>query len=404
MLDSEYIVIGSGVTGLCIAWSVAKLGRSVCVVHAPGAMPRASRAAAGMLAPSFEQYPETEVGRAAKSFAYDALDRWGAFTADLEGLTGKNIDFQKNGILGVAQTRDGSENLKRITDTSTGHASPLTIDQIRRLEPRLSKEIISGIYAEGEGQVDPVQLLVALEQACLLANVHFIESSIAQVLPADAIGQDQRHGHDQREIQPVYLQAATGEGPFAKARQVILATGAMPLTNILSAWETFVPPTIRPIKGEALSFATKNEPSSPIVEHVIRSEGVYLCPKSDGRLIVGATEQPGRRDILPDVSATEELAVAARSLVPPLEMMEIQSQWAGIRPISTDGAPILGPALPYNAPGRHKGHGIHFALAAYRNGVLFGPHIGQLFAESLVNGSQSATEILAQFNAARFHP
>ncbi|MEQ8934937.1 MAG: FAD-dependent oxidoreductase, partial [Amphiplicatus sp.] len=139
----------------------------------------------------------------------------------------------------------------------------------------------------------------------------------------------------------------------------------------------------------ALALAASDAP----IRHVVRAPGAYLCPKADGRLVVGATETPHDASLEPSSSGVESLKAAAARAAPILGRLEELGRWAGLRPATPDAAPILG----RNAAGPL---GLVYALGHYRNGVLLAPATADLLA-SLILKSGEALEFAA-FSPDRF--
>jgi glycine oxidase len=145
-------------------------------------------------------------------------------------------------------------------------------------------------------------------------------------------------------------------------------------------------PPLTPVKGEALSLA------SSAIGHVIRTQRAYLCPKSDGRLVIGATERAGESNLTPDLAEISALRSRAEIVVPGLRTAREISSWAGIRPGTPDGAPILGAAPDWP--------GLFYALGGYRNGVLQAPLVSRLLVDLMI--SNLSDRALETFSARRF--
>ena len=170
-------------------------------------------------------------------------------------------------------------------------------------------------------------------------------------------------------------------GEFLAGEAVILATGArIDGLGALPAGAVF------PVKGEALALAGR-------LTRVVRTRSAYLCPKADGRLIVGATQIPRDTSLTTDDARIGRLIAGARRAVPSFAAAQEIERWAGLRPATADGLPIIGPAT--DGP-----MGLHYALGHYRNGVLLAPATADALVQNLIHGAPPP----AAFGAARFHP
>ena len=156
-MTADIGVLGAGVIGLSIAWRLAAEGHAVVVVDS-GAGPQSSRAAAGMLAPSFETGRNSAVHAALAVFSRNSLAQWRDFGPSLEAAAGRSIDLQLTGVLGVAADRDGAAELD--AQAAAMHAVGARAERLdgaatRRFAPGLWPGAMTGLYAADEGQVDP---------------------------------------------------------------------------------------------------------------------------------------------------------------------------------------------------------------------------------------------------------
>jgi glycine oxidase len=137
-------------------------------------------------------------------------------------------------------------------------------------------------------------------------------------------------------------------------------------------------PPIHPVKGEALAVKFAN--GGP--QCVVRAPGAYLCPKTEGRVVIGATSLPHDATREPAPAAIEALRAAARRAIPSVADCPEMERWAGLRPATPDGAPIIG----RDARGPEN---LYFAVGHYRNGVLLAPETAELLAPVVLKGAAS---------------
>jgi glycine oxidase len=160
------------------------------------------------------------------------------------------------------------------------------------------------------------------------------------------------------------------------------------------AWSRAVPglsapPPVRPVKGQML--ALQMPPYAPLLRHVVWTPQVYLVPRDDGRLVVGATVEERGFDAQPTAGGVLALLDGAWRAVPGVEELPLHKIWVGHRPGSRDDAPLLGPSGT---------DGLILATGHYRNGILLAPITADLIAGCVLDGGLA--EWAAPFAATRF--
>jgi glycine oxidase len=364
-------IVGAGVCGLGIAWRLASRGADVTVFDKGEAGQGASHAAAGMLAACAEAEPGEELlvalGRAAQA-------RWPAFAAELLATTGIDVELRTEGTLDVALTADDKAQLHHRLAFQHGLGLPLdwiSAAEARAREPHLAANIAGAIFSPEDHQVDNRKLVAALrvaaEQAGAIIREHCAVQEIA-LSGARATG------------------LALADGTTIQADTVVLAAGAWSRT--LGLPRDIAPP-VRPLKGQALALRME----TPLVRHVIWAPGVYLVPRRDGRLIVGATVEENGFDTSLTAGGILTLLQAAWRVVPAIENLPIEEFWVGHRPGSRDDAPILG-VTPVE--------GLVYATGHHRNGILLAPVTADAIAHLVLDGE--ADPLIAPFALARFAP
>jgi glycine oxidase len=378
--QADALVIGGGVIGLAIAWRAAQRGLRVTVAD-PAPAAGATRAAAGMLTPVAEAaYAERELFHLGRA----SLDRYPAFAAELTGLTGLPTGFAPTGTLQVAY--DGGD-LAMLTEQhrlqeSFGHAaSPLTARECRAAEPLLGPAVRGGLLAAGDGSVDPRLLAAALLAAAEQAGVRVVRQSATGIQVTGAGRAAAAAG------------AVLADGSTVAARRVVLAAGWQ--SARLAGLPPGTAPPVRPVKGQILRLRPRPgapaEPLARTVRGLVRGSSVYLVPRADGEIVVGATQEELGSDTTVTAGGVWELLRDARLLVPGITELELAEAMAGLRPGTPDNAPVLGPAaLP----------GLVLATGHFRGGVLLAPVTAEVIAEYLA--TDGLPELAAPFTAARF--
>ena len=339
---ADVAVVGAGVIGLSIAWRLALRGLSVAVFERATAGAGASLAATGMLAAAAEHEPGCHDLLA---LALESQRQWPLFRVSLEAQSGRDIDFRESGTLVVALSRDEVERLRFRHDLHKRCGLPtrwLGAPEVRAMEPALRPSVAGGLYCPDDHQVDPRLVMAALRAAYLAAGGRLFEHCAVT-------GLDLQGGR--------VAGVATAEGR-CRAAAVVLTAGAW--TGDLLPTGLRVP--VRPLKGQALSVRTT--PQTEALAHIVWTEQIHMAPKSDSRLIVGATVEERGFDDAITAGGLFALLEGARRAFPAIEEMAIESVWTGFRPSSIDDAPILGAtSIP----------GLTLATGHHRNGYLLAP-------------------------------
>ncbi|WP_405897348.1 glycine oxidase ThiO [Streptomyces sp. NBC_00727] len=374
---TDVLVIGGGIIGLVTAWRAAQRGLSTALADPePGG--GAARVAAGMLAAVTELHygEETLLGLNLAS-----ARRYPAFTAELEEASGRDIGFRACGTLAVALDADDRAHLRELHELQrrSGLESEwLTGRECRRLEPMLAPGVRGGLRVDGDHQVDPRRLAAALLTACERAGVVF----------------HRRHADRLSVVADRAVGAVLDDGTQVAADQVVLAAGS--LSGRLAGVPAHVLPPVRPVKGQVLRLTVPPAYApflSRTVRAVVRGSHIYLVPRENGELVVGATTEEMGWDTTVTAGGVYELLRDAHELVPGITELPLTETRAGLRPASPDNAPLLGrTALP----------GLHLATGHHRNGVLLTPVTGDAMASLLADGE--LPEAARPFSPGRFSP
>lgn len=372
---SDVLVVGGGIIGLVTAWRAAQRGLSATVVDPePGG--GAARVAAGMLAAVTELHygEQTLLGLNLAS-----ARRYPEFAAELTEASGRELGYRACGTLAVALDSDDRAHLRELhtLQQRSGLASEwLSGRECRRLEPMLAPGVRGGLRVDGDHQVDPRRLAAALLVACERAGVVFHRAWAERL----SVAGDRATG--------VVLAGGTALG----AGQTVLAAGS--LSGRLAGVPEGVLPPVRPVKGQVLRLTVPQRYApflSRTVRAVVRGSHVYLVPRENGELVVGATSEELGWDTTVTAGGVYELLRDAHELVPGITELPLTETRAGLRPGSPDNAPLLGPtALP----------GLQLATGHYRNGVLLTPVTGDVMAHALATGE--LPEEAREFTPLRF--
>lgn len=357
MSRADVVVAGGGVIGLGVAWRLAQSGLSVSVLDpAPGS--GATGAAAGMLAPVTEAHV-TE--RALVELNLAAAARYPSFVEELTDATGHDVGYRTCGTVAVAWDGADLRALHDLYDVQREwglDVERLTGAILRSLEPNLAPGLPGGVLANGDHQVDPVALHTALLAAARQSGVDVVHERVDAVVVADGRVRGVR----------------TSDGAERAAGTVVVACGAW--SRIAGIPVEDLPP-VRPVKGQTLHLSGEPGLLMRIVRGAVRGNPVYIVPRDDGRIVVGASSEEAGFDLRPRAGAVYELLRDAQTLVPVLAELELVEVRTGLRPGSPDNAPLVGPG---SVPG------LVLATGHYRNGVLLAPVTADAVASLLTDG------------------
>jgi glycine oxidase len=389
----DAVFVGGGVIGLAAAWRAAQGGARVCVLERAEPPAGATNVAAGMLAPVGElSFGEPEL----LSMMLAAAERWPEFVAELEAASGSGTGHQRNGALVVALDRDEAGELRRRHELQQElglETEWLTPRRSRELEPGLTTSFVGGVLAPGDASVDPRRLATALAGALraaggeLRTGTEVIDAlwtgerlTGVRTAPTAANHPDACSSHaNKRRVE--------GDAEV-HADAVVLCNGAWAgQTGWLSPEHR---PPVRPVKGEVIELRPR-EDGPPVAARNIASERIYLVPRDDGRLIVGATQEERGFDTTVTAGGVHELLREAYRVLPDIAEMELAGAIAGLRPGTPDNLPIVG---------RGAVDGLVLATGHFRNGILLAPITADAVAATLAGTAPPAA--MATAGPARF--
>jgi glycine oxidase len=372
----DAIVIGAGIVGLSLALELNQQGLRVLVVEKGEPGREASWAAGGMLA----DFP-SETPPLLRELATASAAMYPEFARGLEEESGLKIDLRSVGTLVLFRAETGF----RPATTQT-YALPLPLAE---LEPALrvpdaAAAQFTPLYLR-ERCVDPRHLTTAAIAAARHRGIDFSSGDRVlgvQVTNGKATGV--RTNTTRFAAGLVVNCAGAWAGQIRLGTRV--GTGASPVQAERSSAGFLIP--TRPVKGQMLCVVM---PEKELVRHVVRAPDVYLIPRSDGRLVIGATQEEAGFDKQTVPGTIQKLRQAALDLVPKLAEARILEAWAGLRPGTPDGLPILG-ATP--TPG------YFVATGHFRDGILLAPVTAKVMGQ-MIAGQKPEFDFGA-FNAERF--
>ena len=377
--SADILIIGGGVIGLSIAYHLGKQGATVAVLDASTNNGVASTAAAGMLAPLAEATkpgPFLDLGLA-------SLRYYPSFLAELSKESDKPLEVAGYGMLRVAHTETEEATLESALAWQRELGlSLMRLDQseLRGLEPALGPEARGGVFSPEERYVNPRMLRHALIMACrrVGAEVHLMSRVEGFVI---------NNGH---------VTAVKTNNEEIAGRRIVLCGGAW--SGLISQWLGLSFPVI-PLRGQALSLGPQSlGPQSQLpLRHTIYAHSGYLVPRTQqtkelllGEIYIGATEERVGYDAASTAGGCASLLNMALALVPSLAAMPTSTHYAGLRPLSADGLPLLGRVGGWE--------NVHIATGHGRNGILLAPITGALMADAILHDAP----LPEAFNPSRF--
>lgn len=378
MTRQTVAIIGGGVIGLSIGWRLAQKGVATTVIEKGEAGCGASSAAAGMITPVSEiRFGEEALLR----LFLESLQLYPDFVAELERESGTAIDFNRSGSYLIAIDRDDEAELERIYEYQKSLDLPVsrvTAATVADSEPLLSARFYAALEAKGECFLDNRLMVAALKKAFLASGGNLREQT-----PVTGV-----------TLRGNRVESVEAGPEVFRTDSVILASGIHSEIEGLPD-EAKIP--IRPVKGQALELRMNSSSSlgrSQKLGRAIRTihrYPVYLVPRRDGRIIVGATTEEMGRDARVTGGALLDLLSGSWKILPAIEEMEFVGAWTGHRAATPDHAPVMGPT---------EVGGLFHAMGFYRHGFLLAPIAAQLIASLVAEGKDSS--YFREFGSERF--
>ncbi|HEY3972127.1 MAG TPA: glycine oxidase ThiO [Candidatus Sulfotelmatobacter sp.] len=353
----DVIIVGGGVIGLSLAIELRKRSATVLVIERGEPGREASHAAGGMLVDCGLETPT-----ALQPLATASARMYPEFAYEVEVESGMKVDLRDQGTIVLLSPEDA----ERYTEFLSANRLP---SPLKELEPALARIDSSAVFLPlflEERSVDPRALSAAAWEAAKRRGVDFSTGDAVQSI----------------------IFSAGADRALVRARTEY---HGKKVVNCAGAWSGELGPhpfPTRPVKGQMLCLAM---PSRTLLKHVIRAPDVYLIPRSDGRLLVGATVEEAGFDKRTDPDTIQRLHKAAIALVPQLIEARFLDAWGGLRPGTPDALPILGEtATP----------GYYVATGHFRDGILLAPITAEIMAD-VIEGKTPEFD-LAPFSPARF--
>ncbi|ABX07985.1 FAD-dependent oxidoreductase [Prochlorococcus marinus] len=362
--SERLLILGGGLIGLSIAHELASKGRKVEILSRRRSE-AAGFVAAGMLAPHAEGLSNQmlELGRSSLL----QIPEW---VQKIETNSGMNCGLRMSGIVVPFCNLETREKYP-----TARFGQSLNRLSLEKEIPGIASQWETGLLFSEDGQIDNRRRLMrALEKACVELGVHFQEGVEVQSLI-----------YKENVFQGVYVCNASGQVEEIFANEAVLCSGAW--SNQL-----FKEVPIFPVKGQMFSIQGPKD----ALKRIMFGPGIYLVPREDGLIIVGATnekEEGFNEGCTP--YGQNELQKGVESLLPSAMSWPHMERWWGFRPCTPDLKPILG---------NSSLNGLWLATGHHRNGVLLAAITSDLIGKCLCDQplSNSEKSLLQQFHYTRF--
>ena len=354
---TDVLVVGGGVIGLSVAWELARHGLTVRVLERGTPGREASWAGAGILPPGNPARAQT----LEQHLRGHSCGLWPEWSQRLQEETGVDNGFRNCGGLQLAFPADVEElSQHRCSWQDEGvAASEIPPAELPVQEPALSSELAAAFELPELSQVRNPRHLQALQVACHQAGVTFDCG---------------------RPVLEILVRGGRFEGVrtvagVLHAQTCVLAAGPWTPQLLPAAAEAAAcaaPRAIRPVRGQIVLLNLPCPPFRRVMEYGKR----YLVPRPDGRVLVGATEEEAGFDRRTTAGGVAGLLEFACRLVPGLSEATVERTWAGLRPVSPDALPLIGPVPGCEGLVLAAGHG--------RNGLQMSPVTGVLVRQLIL--------------------
>ena len=344
------IIIGAGIAGLSLGWQLARRGLAPTIIDAGAIGQGASHAAAGYLQPGLDPSPVTDL-------EWASLHATPTFIADLEAETGLSVDFRTDGQLRIGFAGDETEIR---ADYEARRAAGWDVEMMdgaaaRALEPALSPDVTIACLLKQVSWVDGRKLCTALARAITIRGGRMIEHRPALALThvrGRVTGVDTPAGHMPSE-------------------RVVLAAGHG--FDRIRGLPADLPASI-PVRGVILALSCP----TPLFTRLIKRPDGILCPRSDGRLILGVTKTPDDMRDFPDAGAVQTLLAGAIRAAPALADLPFLEATHAFRPFLPDEALLYG---------AHEGlAGLFLSLGHAADGYLRAAEVSRRLATGILGG------------------
>ncbi len=343
--QSQFSVVGGGIVGLCTAYQLAKNDLSVTLFEQNMCGSGATGSALGIL------WPPSPLRLSEFKHLHNAgLLKYRDCVEELEYISGIEVGFRRCGGLEIISSQSQLEMAKTETESFSkidSENQQITLSLIRDnelniLEPKIVSPGFGAIVSPFCAYVDVRSLLNALKVACIKMGVTILENS---------------------PVTGLLLEKDRVEGVLLKREPYlsdgVIVTSGFSMSDLHPLLHKYA--FTKPVKGQAILLQLREK----IIDRVIRWKRIFIRPQENNRLEVGSTtELKGSVDLKLTDHARIHLLETISEILPPVKNGDVIEQWAGLRPVSNDRKPYIGPVPEVS--------GLLVAGAHYKIGLAFG--------------------------------
>ncbi|WP_449540339.1 glycine oxidase ThiO [Ferdinandcohnia sp. Marseille-Q9671] len=343
----DVVIIGGGIIGCSIAYYLAKENMKVAIFESNQIGSKSTSAAGGMLGAHSECDGDVDVFF---PFARSSQYAYSELKDELYHLSGIDIGYKKGGILKLVYNESDRNGLQTILSQPT--VKWLDKEEVWEMEPSVSSNLAGAAYIEEDVNVMPSSVCQAFAKSAQIRG-----ASLFEYTPVFEI---------QKKGNGFLIHTATSR---VEAKQVVVASGvwSTPFFKQLG-----LDHQVNPVKGECISVLDEKA----TLKHTIFHDGYYIVPRTNGKLVIGATMKENDWNERVSLDGIDTLIAKAKMMLPTIADMKIDSFWAGLRPQTFDQKPYIG-----HHP---EDEGILFATGHFRNGILLAPATGQMIRDLIL--------------------
>ena len=343
----EVVVIGGGIIGCSIAYHLAKEKMDVALFDGRQIGGKSTSAAAGMLGAHSECDEDFEVFF---PFARSSQRAYSVLNEELRELSGIDMQYRKGGILKLAFSEADKNALSSLIFQPS--VQWLEADDVRKREHSITSNLLGAAFIEDDVNVLPVAVCQGFAK-----GARVLGASIFEYTPVSDI---------RKKENGFLIETTIGQ---LEAKYVVVANGV---------WSTSffkqlgLHHQLTPVKGECLSVFDEKA----TLKHTLFHDQCYMVPRNNGTIVIGATMIENDWNESVSLSGIESLIAKAKTMLPAVSDMKLDSFWAGLRPQTFDQKPFIG-----HHP---EEEGILFATGHYRNGILLAPVTGKMITDLIL--------------------